>query len=198
MNRVQYLLLKLGEESAEVMQIASKCMQFGLFEKKPGLDQTNIDRLVDEYNDVLAQVEMLEEAGIPMPISRLKIEAKKAKCENFYEYSRSLGWVTEDLPVRPTYLEKQILAFKEYIDLTLRRELQPDSGIGGRVSPLSASVSVEFPIEARNALDYIEQKAPDYGFVYNGHICREDKLVVTFDIDISEDEIVEGFKAFTK
>jgi hypothetical protein len=63
MERTQYLLICLSEECAEVSQRASKALRFGLQEVQSGQEQTNAERIAQEFQDLLAIIEMLEEAG---------------------------------------------------------------------------------------------------------------------------------------
>ncbi len=94
MTRQQYLLIKLAEEASEIAQIALKTAQFGLGEKKPGQDETNIQRVQAEFNDLFAMVEMLnDEFSCGIAIDHEAIEAKKLRINTFYGYSESLKMV---------------------------------------------------------------------------------------------------------
>jgi len=96
MNRLQYLLNKLAEEGSEVSQIALKTAQFGLSEIRPGQPFTNLDRIHQELNDLLAIVDMLNEE-YPFRYMRDNdaIDVKKLKVEKFYRYSVNLGLVED-------------------------------------------------------------------------------------------------------
>ena len=91
MNKLEYLLICLGEECAEVQKLVSKTLRFGIADYDPRLEQVkdNGCRLQEELNDVFAICEMLqEETGFnPIP-SRALIDAKKAKMKGMIEYSR--------------------------------------------------------------------------------------------------------------
>lgn len=55
-----YLLDKLQEESAEVIQAVSKIRRFGKHSKHPDRDQTNLQELICELEDFLAIIAALE------------------------------------------------------------------------------------------------------------------------------------------
>lgn len=101
MNRLQLLLLKLGEECNEVAQIASKCSQFGLNEIYSGMTDdrradglSNRHRLHLELNDLNAMVMMLNkefDLGYSRDIGAV---LKKIEKVNLYAgYSADLGLV---------------------------------------------------------------------------------------------------------
>lgn len=96
MDMRQYLLLKLGEECAEVAQRASKQSQFGGSEVQKNQDKTNKERLCDEICDLLCIVEMLrrinevDRSAVPGPV---EYQNKVDKIKRYYEYSLKLGLV---------------------------------------------------------------------------------------------------------
>lgn len=96
MNRTEHLLSCLAEECAEVAQRVSKALRFGLAEVQPGQPLTNAQRIGQEFHDLLAVVEMLEEAGaLDRPTgSTTAIERKKAKVLAFMEYAEQCGTLT--------------------------------------------------------------------------------------------------------
>lgn len=95
MNREQYLLVKLAEESAEVGQIALKTAQFGLRERDPARTLDNLQRLHAELNDLLAVVNLLNlECGLAFEADVAAMEAKSAKISKYYKYSKELGKVS--------------------------------------------------------------------------------------------------------
>lgn len=96
MDKLQYLLIKLSEECDELGQRASKALIFGLDEVQAEQKFTNAQRIVYEYNDILAVMEMLlEEKGIDKIIDREAIEKKKNKIKKWMLYSRERGILTE-------------------------------------------------------------------------------------------------------
>lgn len=94
MNRQQMLLVKLMEECNEVAQRASKCINFTMEEiqpDNPGVGN-NAERMMGEFNDLFAIVEMLHEEGhVPFLFSQKQIEEKKIKVEKYLLYSKDLG-----------------------------------------------------------------------------------------------------------
>jgi hypothetical protein len=88
---VDYLLTCIAEECAEVAQRATKAIRFTLDEKEPGQELTNKERLVQEFNDLYAIMEMLNEMGVIDEFINLEaIEKKKLKVEKFWEYSKAI------------------------------------------------------------------------------------------------------------
>lgn len=95
MNRTQYLLCKLAEESVEVAQITLKSQQFGIHEVFPGQPLSNGERIHLELDDLNAQIEMLnEESGFSYVPNRARMDAKKEKVNRYYEYSKDLAQVS--------------------------------------------------------------------------------------------------------
>lgn len=94
MNQEQYYLLKLGEECAEVTQIASKISQFGMLEMCPGQPYTNAARCHMELDDLMAMIDVLNEKyGLGYEPSLDRIEAKKIKVARYLQYSINRGFV---------------------------------------------------------------------------------------------------------
>ncbi len=94
MTRTENLLTILGEECAETAQRASKAIRFTLEEIQPNQDFTNAERIVYEFNDIYAVMELLQEEGIIGTfIDRTAIELKKQKITKYLKYSQSLGAV---------------------------------------------------------------------------------------------------------
>lgn len=94
MNYQQYLLIKLAEEASELAQIALKTAQFGLYETCPGKDETNIQHVTAEYNDVIAIVEMINtEIYDLLERDSYLVDAKKQKVMKYLQYSNKLGQV---------------------------------------------------------------------------------------------------------
>jgi hypothetical protein len=89
-SKEDYLIICLAEECAEVAQRCSKMLRFGKDNVQEGQFLTNAERLIYEYNDLRAVVEMLEELKtieLDEETCRLQIEAKKAKINSFYAES---------------------------------------------------------------------------------------------------------------
>ena len=103
MNRTEYLLTQAASECNEVAHRITKAMHFGLDEVQPGQPgepESNAERIVGEYIDLLASMEMLiDEAALTMPnigTVRSLIAKKKAKVEHFMGYARGCGTLRED------------------------------------------------------------------------------------------------------
>jgi len=93
MNRREHLLTILMEECAELAQAASKAIRFSPDSNYDGI--TNREKLQNEYNDVLAVVEMLHDDGIEMYDDPELIDAKQQKVEKFLKDSKRIGTLTE-------------------------------------------------------------------------------------------------------
>jgi NTP pyrophosphatase (non-canonical NTP hydrolase) len=78
-NKTQYLVCKLQEEAAEVIQAVSKINRFGEANKHPDRTTTNKQELVGELEDFLAILAVLEQTQwLDLAPSRNNI-ANKAK-----------------------------------------------------------------------------------------------------------------------
>lgn len=100
MNRIEYLLTKLGEECVEVAQRCSKAACFGVDEMQPLQGYTNGERIMHELEDVRVILHMLQEEGV-LPLASLDEErfaVKRAKVEKYMEYSRQRGALTDRPP----------------------------------------------------------------------------------------------------
>lgn len=96
MKRAEHLLIILAEECGEVAQEASKALRFGPEEICPVKGISNAARIVDEFNDLIAMMEMLRAEGV-IPTEFIvsdKIAAKKKKVEEMLEYSKKCGTLT--------------------------------------------------------------------------------------------------------
>ena len=95
MTRIQYLLSKLAEEAAELSVIAQKTQQFGVNEYYAKMQPiaSNIERVQDEFNDVLAVVEAINTELGADAIERNPghILRKLDKIEHYYRYSQQCG-----------------------------------------------------------------------------------------------------------
>ena len=93
MNRTEHLLWLVSEECNEVGQRASKAARFALAEVQPGQPLSNADRILQEWYDLKAVMEMMVDEGLltPWANEREVIAAKKAKVEKFLGYSAECG-----------------------------------------------------------------------------------------------------------
>ena len=62
-NKTQYLICKLQEEAAEVIQAVSKINRFGEQSNHPDRTTTNKQELIGELEDFLAILGVLEQMG---------------------------------------------------------------------------------------------------------------------------------------
>ena len=92
MNRLSHLLTITAEESVEIAQRATKSLRFGIDDVQEGHTRNNAERLIGEFNDLYASMEMLKEDGaIGEFVHRDMIEAKKLRVEQYLEYSKRRG-----------------------------------------------------------------------------------------------------------
>lgn len=104
MNLIEYLLTSLAEECAETAQATTKALRFGLNNIKPGQEQSNLDRLADELEDIKVIIGMLEDNGvvlIPRYESAMKVARKREKVTRFMAYAKAIGTLvlgTSEMP----------------------------------------------------------------------------------------------------
>jgi hypothetical protein len=94
-NPTEHLFVCLGEEGTEVAHIVSKILRFGVDDRNVLIPDgpTNMERLVDELNDLEAVIDMLVESGV-IPSdwpNRYKQNAKKDKVDKFMLYAADKG-----------------------------------------------------------------------------------------------------------
>jgi hypothetical protein len=76
-NKTQYLICKLQEEAAEVIQAVSKINRFGEQNRHPDRTTTNKQELVGELEDFLAILGVLEQTGwLDLTLSKSNIQNK--------------------------------------------------------------------------------------------------------------------------
>jgi NTP pyrophosphatase (non-canonical NTP hydrolase) len=91
MTTNEMLILQLGEECAEVAQMVSKTLRFGVDEVRPGQDLNNSQRLTEECTDLIAVIELLQAHGIVGEIWQLGKNEKKEKVRRYLGYSKEVG-----------------------------------------------------------------------------------------------------------
>lgn len=97
MDRQEHLLVCLAEECVEVAHRASKALRFGLQEVEINQNKTNAQRISQEFNDLLAIIEMLEDEGmLDRPTDTHAIERKKAKVLAYMQYAKNCGTLTQE------------------------------------------------------------------------------------------------------
>lgn len=92
MNRRNHLLTIVAEECAEIQYETCKALRFGLddFYAPHSLD-TNGKRLMDEFADLVAIIEILQNEGFLKNIDPNRIKSKKERVEKFLLYSKEKG-----------------------------------------------------------------------------------------------------------
>jgi hypothetical protein len=108
MKYEQLLLNQLSEEAAEVSQRCSKAIRFGLIEKQPGQDLTNIYRLAEELKDCIAVISLLDKLPNVESLVELldmsddELNSRQEKIIKYLRYSQELGILDGgELPCRP-------------------------------------------------------------------------------------------------
>jgi hypothetical protein len=93
----EFLFVKLMEEAAEIQHATAKLLQFGAEQRWIAEGPTNAEQLRTEINDLLAIVDMLEEARfIPQMARRdlmMAMLEKRCKVEAYRKRSEYLGCV---------------------------------------------------------------------------------------------------------
>lgn len=93
MNREQLLLTQLSEECHETGQRATKAMRFGMDEIQEGHEESNRERLLMEFNDLVGVMEELFGVPVTALLDPAHIAEKKKKIEKYARYSEELGMV---------------------------------------------------------------------------------------------------------
>lgn len=93
MDRLDHLLVIVGEEASEVAKESAKCLRFGAHEVYPEIGISNVERLLVEFNELYALMEMMASERIIREdfLDRTKIDAKKLKVEKLLLYSAECG-----------------------------------------------------------------------------------------------------------
>lgn len=89
MNQQQLLLIQAMEECDEISQRISKALRFGLDEIQPEQELTNAQRIMEEFTDLIAVMEMI--GFFTHDAASEKIEAKQAKIIKYLQVSREQG-----------------------------------------------------------------------------------------------------------
>jgi len=95
MNEIENLLSTLAEECAEVVIECSKANRFGLGGCYPADGPSNAEKILTEFYEGLAVIEMLQEEGAlnvlsDEDISEIK-EKKKSRVKKWMKYSEEKG-----------------------------------------------------------------------------------------------------------
>lgn len=96
MTRTEMLLTILAEECNETAQRVSKAIRFGLGEIQEGQTLTNAERIIYEFSDTLAVMEILvKEGSLSTLFDNKVIISKKEKIEKYLNYSEEVGTLTK-------------------------------------------------------------------------------------------------------
>lgn len=91
MNRDEMLMVIAMEECVELAKCISKAARFGKYNIPPGDPLNNMQRIEEEFTDLLAVMSMLGWDTI----DRNGILAKRAKVEKYLAYSGMKGTLSE-------------------------------------------------------------------------------------------------------
>ncbi len=96
MTRKELLLDICAEECSETAVRCSKAIRFTLKEIQEGQSLTNAERIIQEFNDIVAVMEMMKQEGmLDRVIDTDYIQAKKLKVEEWIKYSKKRGTLQE-------------------------------------------------------------------------------------------------------
>lgn len=96
MNRKEHLLTILSEECMEIAKEVSKGLRFGLEDHHPSQTGTNAQKINDEFNDLMAVIEMLNDEGyLKVKLDGNKMNTKKERVEKYLLYSKEHGTLNE-------------------------------------------------------------------------------------------------------
>lgn len=85
MTREEYLLLMVMEECDELSQRASKALRFGIAQVQPGQTFDNRDRMISEFADLVAAMDMV---GISLKeVTAQAVVNKIDKVERYLAFS---------------------------------------------------------------------------------------------------------------
>lgn len=97
MTKAEWLLTQLNSECCELAHIITKAQQFGLYDVEEGQDKTNLEKLVDEYHDLVgAMFTLIDEGVIPDADAPEKIALKNLKIKTWMNYAKNQGVITSD------------------------------------------------------------------------------------------------------
>lgn len=96
MNRIEHLMVIAMEECTEVGQRLSKALRFGLDQTQDGQEYNNRERIMVEFDDLVAAIEMLRDEINLRETNNDAVQGKKNKVERYLEWCREkLGTLTD-------------------------------------------------------------------------------------------------------
>lgn len=87
MTTKEYLLVQLVSECAEVAHIVTKAIHFGLSEKMPGQEKTNLERVMEEWTDLQSTMHLLQEERILPTTPIVNVKPKIDKIKRYMTYA---------------------------------------------------------------------------------------------------------------
>lgn len=162
MNRTEHLLTILSEECNETAQRVSKALRFGLNEVQLTQQLTNADRIVYEFNDIVAVMEILHKEGLlKKVIDREAIEKKKQKVTEFLEYSKACGTLIEkELPMVFEFTDTVTLASSIAIKKISLNRAFGDSCVIAEFQDSKSGLNISLPLFDKD--DYDVTKRANY------------------------------------
>lgn len=111
MNLKEHTMITAEEEALEVAHAISKAIRFGTEKGLPGTDRNNAEDIGVEFCQLVAMLELMEDRGIKIPyvnfnrqadvpfiqVNRDLVDKKKAKFNEFLEYSKARGTYQEEI-----------------------------------------------------------------------------------------------------
>lgn len=101
MTHDEHLLQITSEECAEIAQECaqlsirlSKALRFGLTEAQSGQEQTNAERIMVEFEDLCAVIELCQARKLLRSTQSGNILIKKAKVAKYMGYAKEQGTIT--------------------------------------------------------------------------------------------------------
>lgn len=88
-EKIEKLFVKLIEECSEVSKDCCKALTFGLNDKEPGQELTNKEKIFNEFNDLVAVMDMLKEEQVFKHLfDHELIKKKKIKVNKYLNYDK--------------------------------------------------------------------------------------------------------------
>lgn len=91
MTNKEHLLTIVAEECAEVHQRCSKALRFGMNEVQVDQPLNNSQRILQEFNDLIAAMELLYGCPVAELIDEVQVTDKKRKVEKYLRYAAECG-----------------------------------------------------------------------------------------------------------
>lgn len=93
LNRKEYLMLCLIEELGECQKELIKCLRFGKDQFCEETNNTNFDRFLAEWSDLMGTVEVLRDENVFIVSTSEAVSKKIERIEYYYNKSVKMGTV---------------------------------------------------------------------------------------------------------